>query len=146
MRVVDREVDAPGTVVEALGGVRWTSDARFLSAQVSVEPSGEGTLLRVEEHFSETIRGPLHGIWGSLGLISGLAHGVATLRLALPLVIVLTAVGAMVGWGIGDLLWRWISAKNQDRVRGSMDNPTTEASRLLSNPLRAQQGPQTRRD
>jgi hypothetical protein len=85
MRVLDQEVDAPGTVVEALGGVRWTSHSRFMSTQVSVEPSGEGTLLRVEEHFSDTIRGPLHGIWGSLGLISGLAHGVMTLGLAIPL-------------------------------------------------------------
>jgi hypothetical protein len=135
MRVVDQGVDAPGTVVEALGGVRWTSDARVLSTQVSVEPSGEDTLLRVEEHFSDTIRGPLHGIWGSLGLVSGLAYGFITWNLALPLAIALTAITAMLGWAIGDLSWRLISTGNQRRVRRLMDNLTEEASRILSNPL-----------
>ncbi|MGD2124360.1 MAG: hypothetical protein PVJ76_21700 [Gemmatimonadota bacterium] len=62
MRVVDQEVEAQGTVVEALGGVRWTSNTRFLSTQVSVEPSRDDTLLRVEERYSETVRGPLYGI------------------------------------------------------------------------------------
>ena len=42
-------MEAQGTVVEALGAVRWTSNTRFLSTQVSVEPSGDDTLLRVEE-------------------------------------------------------------------------------------------------
>jgi hypothetical protein len=134
MRVVDQEVEAQGTVVEALGGVRWTSNTRFLSTQVSVEPSGEDTLLRVEERYSDTIRGPLHGVPASWGLILGLALGLEGLSLALPLVIVLTAITAMVGWGVGDLVWRGISARSRERVRGLTEHLTTEASRLLPAP------------
>jgi len=42
IRIVDEEVAAQGTVTEALGRIRWTSNSRFLSTQVSVEPSGGG--------------------------------------------------------------------------------------------------------
>jgi hypothetical protein len=106
----------------------------LVSTQVSVEPSGDDTLLRVEERYSDSIRGPLHGILGSLGLVSGLANGLETFSLALPLVIVLTAITAMAGWGLGDLIWRGISAKSQDRVRRLMEHLTAEASRLLPPP------------
>ena len=131
VRVVDQEVEAQGTVVEALGGVRWTSNGRFLNTQVSVEPSGEDTVLRVEERYSEMVRGPLHGIPASWGLIFGLALGLEGLSLALPLVIILTAITAMVGWGVGDLVWRAVSAGSRARVHALTDRLTTEASRLL---------------
>ena len=134
MRVVDQEVEAQGTVVEALGQVRWTSNTRFLSTQVSVEPSGEDTLLRVEERYSDMIRGPLHGIPASWGLIFGLAFSIEQLSLALPLVIILTAITAMAGWGAGDLLWRALVAGSQKRVRALSEHLTTEASRLLPPP------------
>jgi hypothetical protein len=134
VRVVDQEVEAQGTVVEALGGVRWTSNGRFLNTQVSVEPSGEDTLLRVEERHSEMVRGPLHGIPASWGVIFGLALGLDGLNLALPLVIVLSAIMAIVGWGAGDLVWRGISAGSRARVRALTDNLITEASRLLPPP------------
>ena len=131
VRVVDQDVEAQGTVVEALGGVRWTSNGRFLNTQVSVEPSGEDTLLRVEERHSDMVRGPLHGIPASWGFIFGLALGLDVLSLALPLVIILSAVMAMVGWGAGDLVWRGVSARSRARVRALTDHLTTEASRLL---------------
>jgi hypothetical protein len=134
MRIVDQRVEAQGTVVEALGAVRWTSNTRFLSTQVSVEPSGDDTLLRVEERYSDIIRGPLHGIPASWGLILGLALGLDGLSLALPLVIVLTAITAMIGWGVGDLVWRGISAGSRKRVRALTEHLTTEASRLLPPP------------
>ena len=130
-RVVDQEVEAQGTVVEALGGVRWTSNTRFLSTQVSVEPSGEDTLLRVEERYSEMVRGPLHGVPASWGLILGLGVGFDVLNFALPLLIVLSAIMAMVGWGVGDLVWRGISAGSRKRVRALTNDLSTEASRLL---------------
>ncbi|MBT8395528.1 MAG: hypothetical protein HKO65_18195 [Gemmatimonadetes bacterium] len=136
MRIVDREVEAQGTVVEALGGVRWTSNTRFLSTQVSVEPSGEDTLLRVEERYSDSIRGPLHGAPAGWGLILGLALGLEGLSLALPLVIVLTAITAMMGWAVGDLVWRGISAGSRKRVRALTGHLTEEASRLLPPPPR----------
>ena len=134
MRIVDQEVEAQGTVVEALGGVRWTSNTRFLSTQVSIEPSGEDTLLRVEERYSDSVRGPLHGVPAGWGLILGLGVGLEGLGLALPLVIVLTALMAMVGWGVGDLVWRGISARSRERVRALTEHLTTETSRLLPPP------------
>jgi hypothetical protein len=134
MRTVDQEVEAQGTVVEALGAVRWTSNTRFLSTQVSVEPSGEDTLLRVEERYSEMVRGPLHGIPASWGGLFGLALGLEGLSLALPLVIVLTTIMTMIGWGVGDLIWRGISAGSRKRVRALTERLTEEATRLLPPP------------
>ena len=134
MRVVDQEVDAQGTVVEALGGVRWTSNTRFLSTQVSLEPSGDDTLLQVEERYSEMVRGPLHGIPAGWGLMIGLALGVEQWGLALPLLIVLVAVATLVGWGAGDLVWRGISAGSRKRVHALTERLTTDAARLLPPP------------
>jgi hypothetical protein len=134
MRTVDQEVEAQGTVVEALGGVRWTSNTRFLSTQVSVEPSGEDTLLRVEERFSDSVRGPLHGVPTAWGLIAGLALGLEGLSLALPLVIVVTAIMGMVGWGVGDLVWRAVSASSKKRVHRLTERLITETQRLLPPP------------
>lgn len=134
MRIVDREVEAQGTVGEALGGVRWTSNTRFLSTQVSVEPSGNDTLLRVEERFSDAVRGPLHGIPAAWGLVIGLAVGLEELALALPLAIVISAIAALVGWGVGDLVWRGASARSRKRVAALTEQLATEATRLLPPP------------
>ena len=133
MSVVDQEVEAQGTVVEALGRVRWTSNTRFLSTQVSVEPSGNDTLLRVEERYSDLIRGPLHGISATWGGILGFGLGL-DLTLAIPLVIVLTAVMVMIGWGAGDLIWRALSSGSQGRVKALTEQLTAEATRLLPPP------------
>jgi len=134
MRIVDEEVEAQGTAVEALGGVRWTSNTRFLSTQVSVEPSGDDTLLRVEERYSNSVRGPLHGVPASWGLAFGLPIGLDALGLAVPLVIILCAVLAVIGWGVGDLVWRAISAGSRRRVRALTERLTEEATRLLQPP------------
>ena len=134
VRVADQEVEAQGTVVEALGGVRWTGNGRFLNTQISVEPSGEDTLLRVEERFSEMVRGPLHGIPTSWGLIIGLGVGLEVLQLALPFLILFCGIMAMVGWGAGDLVWRAVSAGSRSRVRTLTDHLAAEATRLLPPP------------
>jgi hypothetical protein len=134
MRVVDQEVEAQGTVVEALGGVRWTSNTRFLSTQVSVEPSGDDTLLRVEERYSQSVRGPLHGIPTGWAAMVGLIVGVEQLALAWPLVLVLMVVTGILGWVTGDLIWRGVSAGSQKRVRALTERLTTEATRLLPPP------------
>jgi hypothetical protein len=131
MRVVDAEVAAQGTVVEALGAVRWTSNGRFLNTQVSLEPADGETLLRVEERYSETVRGPLHGIPTAWALIIGLAVGLEGLSLALPIALVVAAVLGMLGWGVGDLVWRGVAARSGTRVRLLADRLTTEADRLL---------------
>jgi len=130
MRVVDQEVEAQGTVVEALGGVRWTSNTRFLSTQVSVEPSGEDTLLRVEERYSDTVRGPLHGVPAGWGGMMGLLVGIEQFSLAVPLLIVFIAISAMVGWGVGDLIWRGLSSGSKKRVSALSERLSGEALRL----------------
>ena len=132
MRVVDAEVAAQGTVVEALGAVRWTSNGRFLNTQVSVEPADGETLLRVEERYSDTVRGPLHGIPAAWALIIGLAAGLDGMSLALPIALVVAVVLGMLGWGVGDLVWRGVAARSGTRVRVLADHLTTEADRLLS--------------
>jgi hypothetical protein len=134
MRIVDREVEAQGTVVEALGGVRWTSNTRFLSTQVSVEPSGEDTLLRVEERYSEAVRGPLHGIPAAWGMVLGLAFGIEEIGLTFPLALVLMVIVAVVGWFSGDLIWRSLSSGSRKRVSALAESLSTEASRLLPPP------------
>ena len=136
MRVVDQEVEAQGTVVEALGGVRWTSNTRFLSTQVSVEPSGDDTLLRVEERYSEAVRGPLHGIPTGWGAMVGLVIGLEQLSLAVPLILVLMVITGLSGWFTGDMIWRSISKGSQKRVRALTGRLTEEATRLLPPPAK----------
>lgn len=131
MRVVDREVNAQGTVVEALGGVRWTSNTRFLNTQVTIEPSGEDTLVRVEEHYSDMVRGPLHGVPGGYGALFGMVIGLEGLQLIAPLVVVIAFLGAMVGLFAGNIVWRALSHGSHKRVQALADRLTTEASRML---------------
>jgi hypothetical protein len=131
MRVVDQEVNAQGTVVEALGGVRWTSNTRFLSTQVSVDPSGEDTILRVEEHYSDIVRGPLHGAPGGWGALFGMVIGLEGLELIAPLVVFLAFLGAMVGLFAGNMVWRALSHGSHKRVQALADKLTVEASRML---------------
>jgi hypothetical protein len=134
MRVVDAEVAAQGTVVEALGAVRWTSNGRFLNTQVSVEPTDDETLIRVEERYSDTVRGPLHGVPTAWGLIIGLAVGLDGLGLVLPIALVLAVVLGVVGWGIGDLVWRAVAFQSGKRVQRLADRLTAEADALISPP------------
>jgi hypothetical protein len=131
MRIVDAEVAAQGTVVEALGAVRWTSSSWFLNTQVSVEPTNGETLLRVEERYSDSVRGPLHGIPTFWGLILGLGISLGELGLALPVALVIAVAVAAIGWVSGDLIWRGVAAGSGKRVRGLADRLATEAPRLL---------------
>ena len=134
MRVVDAEVSAQGTVVEALGAVRWTGNGRFLNTQVSVEPGEGETFLRVEERYSDQVRGPLHGVPTAWGLIIGFAVGLEGLSLALPVALVVAVVLGVLGWGIGDLVWRGVAATSGPRVARLADHLTAEATRLLPAP------------
>jgi hypothetical protein len=134
MRVVDGQVSAQGTVVEALGAVRWTSHGRFLSTQVSVEPADGETLLRVEERYSDSIRGPLHGIPAAWGLILGLALGLEVWGLVLPIALVLALVLGTAGWTVGNLVWRVVAARSGSRVARVADQLATEAEGLLPPP------------
>jgi len=117
MRLVDSEVDDQGTVVEALGAVRWTGKGRFLSTQVSLEPGGGETLLRVEERYNPGIRGILHGIPASYGLVFGLAWALEGLNLGLAPGSLVALTAALGSWGVGGTIWRVISSRSRTRVQ-----------------------------
>ena len=131
MRIVDQEVAAHGTVVEALGAVRWTSSGWLLNTQVSVEPTNGETLLRVEERYSDSVRGPLHGIPTFWGLILGLGLSLGEFGVALPVALVIAVAGAALGWLSGDLIWRGVAAGSGKRVSSLVDRLANEAPRLL---------------
>lgn len=117
VRVVDEEVRDQGIVQEALGHVRWTSQGRFLSTQVSLEPRGGETLIRVEERYSDAIRGASHGIPASYGLIFGLATALEALNLGPVPAVLFTLASALAGWGIGDAIWRGMAGRSRARVQ-----------------------------
>jgi len=117
IRVVDAEVRDQGTVQEALGHVRWTSQGRFLSTQVSLEPGGGETLMRVEERYNDAIRGILHGIPAGYGVIFGLAGATEGLNLTLGPGALLVAASAAAGWGVGAAIWRRLARGSRSRVQ-----------------------------
>ena len=131
VRVVDREVSAQGTVVEALGAVRWTSNGRFLSTQVSLEPTEDETLIRVEERYAERVRGPLHGVPAGYGAMFGLILAMEGLELSGAMVAIAIVFMAVVGWIAGDLVWRAVSSGSQKRVRALSESLSEQAARLL---------------
>jgi len=116
VRVVDEEVRDQGTVQEALGHVRWTSQGRFLSTQVSLEPGNGETLLRVEERYSDAIRGVLHGIPAAYGLIFGLATALEAVGLGGASALLFGLVSSVAGWGVGGAIWRTLSTGSRNRV------------------------------
>jgi len=116
-RLVDEEVPDQGTVQEALGNVRWTSKGRFLSTQVSLEPGAGETLMRVEERYSDGIRGALHGIPTSYGFVLGLALALEGLNLGLAPGALLVLASSATGWGLGGMIWRGLSARSRVRVQ-----------------------------
>lgn len=117
IRVVDEEVRDQGTVQEALGHVRWTSQGRILSTQVSLEPGGGETLMRVEERYNEAIRKVLHGIPAGYGVIFGLAGAIEGLNLTLGPGALLVAASAAAGWGVGTAIWRRLATGSRSRVQ-----------------------------
>jgi hypothetical protein len=116
VRVVDEEVRDQGIVQEALGHVRWTSQGRVLSTQVSIEPGGGETLVRVEERYNDALRGILHGLPAGYGFILGLAGAMEGLHLALGPGTLFVAASAAAGWGVGTAIWRGLSKGSRARV------------------------------
>jgi DNA-binding MarR family transcriptional regulator len=130
IRIMDRDIPAQGTVTEALDSVRWNSSNRTKGVLVAVEPGEGETILRVEEGYGAHIRQVCHFIPMTYGLFGGLIPG---LELGLgPLAVIAGAVlGTAVGYGIGDGLWRAISAGSARRVRSLAAKLADEARRLL---------------
>jgi len=117
VRVVDEEVRDQGTVQEALGTVRWTSQGRILSTQVSLEPSDGETLIRVEERYHDALRGMLHGIPAGYGLLFGLVAALEGMELAFGPGALVVLASVATGFGLGGAIWRGISARSRRRVQ-----------------------------
>jgi len=117
VRLVDQEVTDQGTVQEALGHVRWTSQGRVLSTQVSFEPGGGETLMRVEERYNDALRGILHGLPAGYGFVFGLVGAMEGLNLAFGPGALFVMASAATGWGLGGAIWRGLSARSRSRVQ-----------------------------
>lgn len=112
---IDELVDAPGTVTEALGTVRWTARDRFLTTQVAVGPGDGGTLLKVHERIDPRFRAILHIVptgWGGIaGLGIAASAGLATIPAA-AVILSCAAVGTAAGRGV----WEILSERSRRRV------------------------------
>lgn len=115
VRAIDDHVDAPGTVTEALGTVRWTARDRWLTTQVAVAPGSAGTTVKVHERIDPRLRGLLHVVptaWGAMaGLVIAGSVGIALLPGAAVL-----AGCALVGTAAGRGVWEILSERSQRRV------------------------------
>ena len=112
VRVADDRVSAPGIVTEALGSIRWTSQDRFLTTQVSLTPGTEGTTIRVQERLANRIRRVVNLIPGFWGGIMGMAISTS---LDLPTAVVIGG-GAVLGLGVGRAVWSLLSRQSSARV------------------------------
>jgi hypothetical protein len=115
VRAIDDYVDAPGTVTEALGTVRWTARDRWLTTQVAVAPDAVGTTIKVHERIDPRMRGLLHLLptaWGAMaGIVVTAAAGGAVLPGA-----AIVAGCALVGAATGRGIWEILSERSQRRV------------------------------
>jgi len=131
VRLVDEAVRGQGTVQEALGHVRWTSQGWFLSTQVSLEPGDGETLIRVEERFSDAIRGALHGMPAGYGFLFGLAAALEWMNLGLVPGALFTLASALAGWGLGDVIWRGLAGRSIARVRRLVERLGLRATEMV---------------
>lgn len=127
--VVDEHVPAQGSVGEALGLVRWSVSDRSLSRQVAIKPSVQETLIRVEERYSDAVRGILHGLPTAYGLVFGMAIGLNAIGGLLPGAMVSVALGAA-GWGLGRSIWNALLRRSRRRVDVLADALVAEAIQL----------------
>ena len=130
IRIMDRAIPSQGTVTEALDSVRWNASSRTKSTLVAVEPGEGETILRVEEGYADHVRPICHFLPMLYGLFGGWAipydQGLGTLAM-----IAGALLGTAVGYGIGDGVWRAISAGSARRVRALAAMLADEARRLL---------------
>lgn len=125
IRIIDQNADNQGHVSEALGSVRWSASQRFLSSQVSLEPSDNETVIRVEERLADRLKYMLHFIPGSYTAIAAamIAFGVGIP--AIPAVLI-GAVGGAAGFSLGGGIWRILSNRSARRVRSLIRKLTEE--------------------
>jgi len=131
IRVVEEQVDATGTVTEALGTVRWTSVARghrfSPTMQVSLTPADGETRIQVVQRYPAQLRAVLQllpAAWGGMlggGIAASMAGGVAT-------GIGLAAGAAIGGFALGRAVWRAISRRNERDVQRVMQAAVAAAN------------------
>ncbi len=123
IRVIEEQVDATGTVTEALGTVRWTSVARghrfSPTMQVSLTPADGETRVHVVQRYPAQLRAILQFLPTSWGLMIG---GVVAASIGVGVVsgIGLAAGTGILGLGIGRTVWRAISRRNERVVERIM--------------------------
>lgn len=133
IQVVENQVEATGTVTEALGTVRWTSVGRGHKfdrmTQVSFSRAGQETQVQVVQRYPDILRFILHllpGAWGGgIGLSVVGSAGIAFLPGAAA-----AAGGAAIGLGIGRAIWNRIARKNTDQVEALATTLVQEAQSL----------------
>lgn len=115
VRAIDDHVDAPGTVSEALGTVRWTASDRWSTTQVAVAPSPAGTTIKVHERIEPRVRGLLHFVPTVWGAMAGIAITASVGIAVLPGAAILAGC-ALVGTAAGRGVWEILSERSQRRV------------------------------
>lgn len=130
IRIMDQAIPSQGTVTEALDSVRWNSSNRTKGVLVAVEPGDGETILRVEEGYGAHIRHISHFVPMAYGLVGGMIPGLE-LGLGPLATIALAVLGTAVGYGVGDGIWRAISAGSARRVRSLAAKLADEARRLI---------------
>jgi hypothetical protein len=123
IRVIEEQVDATGTVTEALGTVRWTSVARghrfSPTMQVSLTPADGETQVQVVQRYPAQLRAILQFLPASWGLMIGGVVAAST-GVGVASGVGLAAGTAILGLGIGRTVWRAISRRNERDVQRTM--------------------------
>lgn len=130
VRAIDDHVDAPGTVTEALGTVRWTTRDRWATLQVAVAPGSEGTLIKVHERVEPRVRRLMHFLPATWGAMAGFTTAAATSLALLPGVAVVGAC-ALVGAAAGRGVWEIVSERSQRKVEELAGDLATHGRSLL---------------
>lgn len=119
IRLVEDRVEATGTVTEALGTVRWSSNGQGNKfgrmTQVSFAKTGGETQIQVVQRYQEDLRGLLHLLPGAWGGGIGLAI-VGSAGMALLPAVVAGAGGIAIGVSVGRAIWNSIARKNARQV------------------------------
>ncbi|MGD2067359.1 MAG: hypothetical protein PVI57_01640 [Gemmatimonadota bacterium] len=133
VRVVEERVPAQGTVSEALGAVRWTAHQRHLDRQVSLEPEGEETLIRVEERYSGAIAGIVHGLPAGYGAMFGLTMGLEWVGGTAAGLLGALVLG-LVAFALGRLVWSAMARRSGSRTYALAEELADVASRIVGGP------------
>jgi hypothetical protein len=133
VRLVEDQVEATGTVTEALGTVRWTSVGRGhkfdRTTQVSLAATSAETQIQVVQRYPSALRAILHLLPASWGAIIG--GGIAASSALGPASGIAVAVGAAaLGVGIGRTIWETMARRNVREVERVADALAATAREL----------------